>query len=903
MSRHSGSSSDKSARRSFSSGGALAAFFIFGLLISATRLGAQTRVLGLDISAWQGNISQTTWNNIRTNENRQFVILRSSRGGTTGYYNQNDSDNSDGLNTLSQRYDDPYFVQNVNRATAAGMFVGSYHFSRPEIIETTLNSGGIRNTGTNEADHFIEMAGAWMRPGYLLPVHDLESGEAERSDNEMAQFTIDFSNRIYERMGIRPPIYVNGNYAAFILGTASTTLRNQIAQPSSVTPNMASPAHPKLWTARWPNQADPNSIDVQNTEPKDTYTQIYGPWDDYGTEHPWTFWQYASTGRLQSFSSGTANLDFDVVRGGVEFLKDQLVPAVWTHDGSGPWTTLTNWNSGLTPVAPVTGPGQVAPVGTQTLPTPRLPGAAGSGPTSGQHDTVILDRPNANITVTLSSGTHNIRKLYQRETLNITGGSLNVNYVPSPDSTTNGAQFSGPVTLAGGNFTVHTLQVDAAQTFTLVNGGLAFSTLKLMPGATPAKILLNGISPYLFVAVNPLSNNITAVIANGTGAGSAGFVDLNGGVRAISISDGTADVDVSINVPISNGGLIKGGPGTLRVTAASAYAGGTEVSGRLLVSNTSGSGTGSGEVTVGGGFFGGPGTIGGTGTIAGAVMIYNSGTISPGESAIGTLTLNSAPTFGGTNFMEINRNSGTPLADKIILTSGTLNYGGTLTVSNVGLALVGGDSFTLYSAPAYTGSFTSSNLPALNPGLNWYLGDLTVNGSLKVNRAPSAGAASFTNDAPNVLQIPVASLVAAATDADGDLLTLAGVQLTSTNGVSLATNAGFILYSNYVSAVDQINYTLSDGRGGSVTGTVQIKPSLEGRFASLPQSVGNAMTFQFVGSPGWTYYLERSTNLPAWVTIWTNTAPVSGVFNFTDTFSDLATQPPAAFYRLRWSPQ
>ena len=39
------------------------------------------RVLGLDVSAWQGNISQTTWNNIRNVENRRFVFLRASRGG------------------------------------------------------------------------------------------------------------------------------------------------------------------------------------------------------------------------------------------------------------------------------------------------------------------------------------------------------------------------------------------------------------------------------------------------------------------------------------------------------------------------------------------------------------------------------------------------------------------------------------------------------------------------------------------------------------------------------------------------------------------------------------------------------------------------------------------------------
>jgi autotransporter-associated beta strand protein len=854
---------------------------------------AQQRILGLDISAWQGNISQTTWNNIRTNDNRQFVILRSSRGGTTGYYNQNDSANAQGLNTLSQRYDDPYFVQNVNRATAAGMYVGSYHFSRPEIIESTLNSSGIRNSGTNEADHFIEMAGAWMRPGYLVPVHDLESGEAERTDNEMAQFCIDFSNRIYDRMGIRPAIYVNGNYAAFVIGGAAATLRNQIAQPPSVSPSMISPANLKLWSARWPNQADPNSIDVQNGEPKDSYAQIYGPWDDYGTTHPWTFWQYASTGRLPSFNNGGSNLDLDVVRGGIEFLRDQLVPALWMNDSDGLWTTLTNWNSGQTPLAPVTGPGQVAPVGTQTLPTPRLPGAAGAGVTSGQFDTVILERPNANIIVTLSSGTHNIRKLYQRETLNITGGSLIVNYVPSPDSSTNGAEFSGPVALSGGgSFSVHTLRVDAARTFTLSGGTLTFNTINLMPGATPAKLLVFG-----GVAVNALSNNATAVIANGSGAGNSGLLELaGGGISAFTVGNGAAEVDFSVDVPISGSGFDKNGLGTMRLTAANSYSFGTTVSaGRMLVNNTSGSGTGSGAVTVNGGI------LGGTGTIAGAVTVNSGGTIAPGVS-IGTLTLNTPPTFNGTNFMEINRNGGTPLADKILLTSGTLHYGGTLVVSNTGATLTGGEVFTNFSASSYSGAFGTTVLPPLSTGLNWDTSALTVNGTIKVNRRPVASPLTFTNDAPNLLHIPLASLIAATADADGDPLTFAGLDVTSLNGIVLLTNSTFILYSNYVSLPDQFSYTISDGRGGIATGVVAIAASPAGRFAGSPSGNANSVTLNFVGSPGWTYYLERSTNLVEWGTIWTNVAPGSGVFDYADDFHDLETPAATAFYRLRWSP-
>ena len=40
-----------------------------------------------------------------------------------------------------------------------------------DITEDSPNADGA-NDGTDEADHFIESAGAWMRPGYLLPVFD-----------------------------------------------------------------------------------------------------------------------------------------------------------------------------------------------------------------------------------------------------------------------------------------------------------------------------------------------------------------------------------------------------------------------------------------------------------------------------------------------------------------------------------------------------------------------------------------------------------------------------------------------------------------------------------------------------------------------------------------------------------
>jgi len=566
---------------------------------------AAQRLLGLDVSAHQGEISIADWNTFKRPTNQQvggvfgdgrdFVIIRSSRGGTTGEDHRQGGypSNNNTFFNLSERYDDPYFVQNITRATNAGLFAGTYHFARLDVVVGTVNSDGsvvtVANTGTDEANHFIPMAGPWMRPGYLPPMYDLEAGQSQRTAEEIAQFSLDFSNRIYAVMGIRPSIYINGSYNG-TLAAASAPLRDQLAQPASAMPTVVSPAYPTLVIARWPNQANPGAIDVQNAHPKDSFTPIYGPFDDYGTTHPWDFWQYASTMKLNGNKGGTANTDVDVSQGDVEWVKDHLIPAVWMNDNSGDWSTLTNWNSGQTPIQPPVMPGQLTPFATGPLPTPRLPGAAGTGPTAGSNDTVILERPNANITVTLSSGTHNIRKMYMREALNITGGSLTINYDPNyvsdtvtyPNALRSGpisAQFSGPVTLSGtGSLSVNTLQVDASQTFTLAGstGALTFRQINVMPGATPARVLLSGDA-----VINPLSD-ATATIGNGAGTGSTGFVDLGGGTRNFNVGNGASDVDLAVNVPIINGGITKSGLGTMQLGATTTLTGPVTINDGIL---------------------------------------------------------------------------------------------------------------------------------------------------------------------------------------------------------------------------------------------------------------------------------------------------------------------------------
>src|SRR5688572_24497970 len=72
------------------------------------------RLLGIDVSDWQDQNSQgpINWNLVRnpvgTNNNvpRHFAFIRSSRGGTVGFYDEHDAGNQNGLNTGAQRYDD-----------------------------------------------------------------------------------------------------------------------------------------------------------------------------------------------------------------------------------------------------------------------------------------------------------------------------------------------------------------------------------------------------------------------------------------------------------------------------------------------------------------------------------------------------------------------------------------------------------------------------------------------------------------------------------------------------------------------------------------------------------------------------------------------------------------------------
>lgn len=172
--------------------------------------------------------------------------------------------------------------------------------------------------------------------------------------------------------------------------------------------------------------------------------------------------------------------------------------------------------------------------------------------------------------------------------------------------------------------------------------------------------------------------------------------------------------------------VTKVGTGNWTLSGANTYSGGTIVNdGTLTVNNASGSGTGSGSVTVNTGA-----TLAGSGIISGAVTINSGATIAPGTS-IGTLTVNNSVTLasGSTTLIEINKTAGTK---DLLDASSSLTYGGTLIVTNLSGTLAEGDSFKIFDGGSYGGSFASISLPPVAANLMWNTTPLATSGTISV---------------------------------------------------------------------------------------------------------------------------------------------------------------------------
>jgi hypothetical protein len=169
-------------------------------------------------------------------------------------------------------------------------------------------------------------------------------------------------------------------------------------------------------------------------------------------------------------------------------------------------------------------------------------------------------------------------------------------------------------------------------------------------------------------------------------------------------------------------------------------------------------------------------------------------------TAVGTLGATNDITLRGTLSLKLNR-AASPNHDVLTSVAGTINYGGTLVVTNIGAVLQVNDTFQLF--PSAVTAFGSINIATTDATGNTYTWDnkIAVDGSIKVLSVTPA-----LNPNPPQLLVSVSG---------------------NTLNLGWPTNRGWILQSNSVS-LTTANSWFPYPEDGSVTVTnaaVQIDSS------------------------------------------------------------------------------
>lgn len=401
---------------------------------------------------------------------------------------------------------------------------------------------------------------------------------------------------------------------------------------------------------------------------------------------------------------------------------------------------------------------------------------------------------------------------------------------------------------------------------------------------------INATNNFNGATVKPTTNNVwisgltRANVRNGGAIlDTLGFTVTNSQVLAHSIIPGDNVMD---------GGVTKNGNGTLRLDAANTYTGPTLINNGTLMLGSSGSMANCATITIGspatlnvsavtGGYHLVTGqTLNGAGTLAGATTVDSGAIVQPGFGGIdtSTLTASSGITLAGTAAFTLNRTNA-QTASKLL--GAVTVSGGGLAVANNGDALQPGDTFTLFNASP-SGTFASTNLPGLGAGQNWWT---TNNYAVLILNQLTAGTANYTRAKGTSLKISVSELltnVAVLPSAPADVFNVASVGA-STNGATISTDGTFIFFTPANDNNESFAYTVTDARGGSASGVINV--SVVGATStSLGFSKsGNSATVSVLGIPNFTYALETATNLNGpWLPILTNTADSNGNLNFVD---------------------
>ncbi len=231
---------------------------IFSVFLTFTNVKSYAQeVYGIDVSYHQGDID---WNAV-ANDGKVFAWVKATEGYT---------------------YDDPNFQDNMTNGQAAGVVMGAYHFARPD-----------NNSATDEANHFLSVAGSYIGDGFLPPVLDLEDPPNVNLQNlytssELTAWVQEWIDVVVQNTGVEPIIYTNGNYANYLQSSLNSY---------------------GLWIA------DP---DGDPSDPPSSST--LGNWND------WKFKQYSWSGTVSGIN--TSEVDLNVFNGTTEEFENLIHSSV-----------------------------------------------------------------------------------------------------------------------------------------------------------------------------------------------------------------------------------------------------------------------------------------------------------------------------------------------------------------------------------------------------------------------------------------------------------------------------------------------------------------------------------------------------------------------------------------------
>jgi fibronectin-binding autotransporter adhesin len=281
----------------------------------------------------------------------------------------------------------------------------------------------------------------------------------------------------------------------------------------------------------------------------------------------------------------------------------------------------------------------------------------------------------------------------------------------------------------------------------ITQGTIEFSGLTATMG-DPARTNLVEAGATLSVSGNSLTwtknfvlngNGTTTTFNNGASANTelAGAVEVHG--DCVFNVGGTL---LTISPPITgDGGLIKNGGSPLVLNGVNTYPGDTRINtGALRLNGTASINNSTNVIIASGATLTVTGRVDsaftlvsgqslkGNGVVNGHVVEVAGSTIAPGVDFIGALTVSNTIALAGTTIMELDEVGAT---NDFLRCNGSITYGGTLNLVNLGGPLSPGASFKLFNASSYLGSFSNVTPATPGPGQTWDLTGLT-NGIVKV---------------------------------------------------------------------------------------------------------------------------------------------------------------------------